>query len=260
MPYLPVVCAVMMVYIALPEVRARIREWGVVASLTLLPLADPPALSVAWTLVHEVMFYAVFAVSYFTRHFVAVVAGWVAAIGLAWIAEPAWVAGNPASATLLHPLNLEFIAGMIAAACVPYLRARMAFPLLGLSAIASVAFFINARELHRVVFGVGLAPLVAGLALWERDAQLRIPRPVLLLGGASYALYLLHSPAASAVARMTKALASWEASLALCLLVGIIASIGYHLYFEAPLLRWLRARYRRTRTVHDQAGRPRDAE
>lgn len=36
------------------------RDFSLVSSLLLLPANQPPALTVAWTLVHEIQFYAVF--------------------------------------------------------------------------------------------------------------------------------------------------------------------------------------------------------
>ncbi len=54
-------------YIAFPSLGAE-KIWSLFTSLTLIAAEWPPApaLSVAWTLIHEVMFYAIFLLSYCT--------------------------------------------------------------------------------------------------------------------------------------------------------------------------------------------------
>lgn len=58
--YWPVGLALLGLYAALPALSASGgREFSVLSSVLLLPADRPPALSVAWTLVHELMFYTV---------------------------------------------------------------------------------------------------------------------------------------------------------------------------------------------------------
>lgn len=54
-PYLPVGVAMLLAYSVFPALSGSGREVGVFTTLTLLPSNVPPALSVAWTLVHEVI-------------------------------------------------------------------------------------------------------------------------------------------------------------------------------------------------------------
>lgn len=60
-PYLPIGVAMLALYALLPEVSRGARQsLSVLSSITLLPSDAPPALNVAWTLVHEVLFYTLF--------------------------------------------------------------------------------------------------------------------------------------------------------------------------------------------------------
>lgn len=66
-PYLPVGVALYFAYQLLPDLSAADREIGLLTSLTLLPTAEATALSVAWTLKHELLFYFLFASIFISR-------------------------------------------------------------------------------------------------------------------------------------------------------------------------------------------------
>jgi exopolysaccharide production protein ExoZ len=67
-PYLPLSIGMIALYAALPGFSASGgREFSWVSSLLLLPADQPPALSVAWTLVHEMQFYTVFLLFFLSR-------------------------------------------------------------------------------------------------------------------------------------------------------------------------------------------------
>ena len=55
-PYLPVSIALIALYLMLPSVSQGSRDWSLLTSLTLIPTERPPALPVAWTLIHEMTF------------------------------------------------------------------------------------------------------------------------------------------------------------------------------------------------------------
>ena len=78
--YLPISLALIFLYAALPGFSgATDRDYSLLSSLLLLPADGPPALSVAWTLVHELMFYFVFLLFFISRR-------WLAAGLLTWAA------------------------------------------------------------------------------------------------------------------------------------------------------------------------------
>ncbi|GBU16680.1 MULTISPECIES: acyltransferase [Methylobacterium] len=248
-PYLPVALALIGLYLALPGLSARTREWSLLTSLTLVPTGAPPALAAAWTLEHEMMFYVLFLAFFLARRaFPALIALWVASIlvGIGLGLETSYAAPSPLS--ILAPINAEFVAGMLAALAVPRLAGRLALPCLlaGLGGIAAFfGFAVDPAGPARMAFGTAVALCVAGAVRLEIDGRLGVPAWAILLGNASYAIYLVHNPLASLGARIAarvEPLRSWPASLALCIGLGVAAGLVYHLAWERPALAWLRRR------------------
>ena len=56
-----------LLYLALPGVSEGNRDWSWLPTLTLAPVDANPALSVAWTLKHEILFYVLFGLFYYCR-------------------------------------------------------------------------------------------------------------------------------------------------------------------------------------------------
>ena len=109
-PYLPIGIGMLLLYLWFPNLSASDRTPGVLSSLTLLPSASPPALSVAWTLIHELLFYALFSLIFVSRRALCwVLAVWaLVIIGQAWVGQPLQSAWK----YLLSPLNLCFLLGV----------------------------------------------------------------------------------------------------------------------------------------------------
>lgn len=103
-PYLPVGLAVALVYAASGR-----DDWSWLASVTLAPAYDRPALSVAWTLQHEVAFYVLAAAFFASGRPLRWACVWGAMIVIVNLAQPNL--GNAAT-VLLGWQNLEFVAGM----------------------------------------------------------------------------------------------------------------------------------------------------
>jgi exopolysaccharide production protein ExoZ len=233
-PYLPVSIGMIVLYQALPSVSAANRDWGLITSLFLFPTEHPPALSVAWTLVHEMTFYSLFLASYFTRHFAVVICAWAGGIVAAWAAG--WVPPTALLRVLLAPINLEFVAGMGAALLVCRVDSSWwpAFFFAGLCS-AIVCLWSGVDETTRVWFGLSLALVVVGLVFIERLGGPLFPVG-LILGNASYAIYLVHNPLASFAARATMSLHQWQITLAVCVLAGTLGGIAYHYIVEMPAI------------------------
>jgi exopolysaccharide production protein ExoZ len=235
-PYLPVSIMMIVFYVAFPSVSKRVEDWSVLTSLTLIPTARGPALSVAWTLIHEMIFYVFFLLSYFTRHFVLLVAGWVAAIILVWAFE--WLPPNSLLRYFLAPINLEFVAGMAAALVARKLPRSSQPALLVVGVLAAAVFLLSGvGESARVWFGLALVPLVLSLVILEEQKLIPSIRTMLLLGNASYAIYLVHYPVVAVVVRVTSPLQSWPVSFLACLLAGVLGGLVYHWLIEKPGLR-----------------------
>ncbi|WP_156384016.1 acyltransferase [Methylobacterium sp. Leaf456] len=235
-PYLPISIGLIALYTLLPGFSASTRDWSLITSLTLFPTTAPPALSVAWTLMHEMLFYTVFLAFYFTRFFSAIVAVWAVLIVVG-----GWIMG--AGGIVLAPINLEFIAGMVAAIAARSLPSRGGFALLVVGALGSAAsvIWLGSEGYARVWFGLSLALVLPGLVRLEAQGHLTTPGWLMLLGNSSYAIYLVHNPLASLGARLSariEPLNTWPVSLALCAALGTGIGVLYHLAFEKPALRW----------------------
>lgn len=112
--YLPISILMVALYTLLPGVSASGgREYSLLSSLLLLPADKPPALSVAWTLIHELMFYIVFLTYFFSRRALFFTLFlWACAILFAEIFHVGVVGWCK---YLFSVVNLEFMLGVVVA-------------------------------------------------------------------------------------------------------------------------------------------------
>jgi len=103
---------------------------------------------------------------------------------------------GPIARTYVDPIMLEFLAGVVLAIVSPYLMRRGALPGLALLVFAAswVAFvYAGGYALPRIVSHAIPAVLaVSGALMLEPAARARPSRFALLLGDASYSIYLAH--------------------------------------------------------------------
>jgi exopolysaccharide production protein ExoZ len=218
--------------------KFRFTATEVAASLLFLPYGDPlpdrhyiPIIAVGWTLNYEMMFYAIFACGLLLpRSFqlVAVSAAFGALVLLGKIVRPTtaplefWCA----------PIILEFLAGMWLAAAV---RPR------GADVPQWLAWGFLVALLLLVPRTVPAVLLLAGALALEAKSRAPRWRLPLLLGDASYSIYLWHLFAVTACAILVNRL---HLPPSLILPLGIAAGLavglaGYKL-LEEPLLRLVR--------------------
>ena len=227
--------AVLAVYLARPELvnASQGGEVNVLASFLLVPQERLPLLMVGWTLIHEMYFYAVFALlvwapssrrmTYLCLWAVIVAAGAIAG----WRDYSAW------TDILFHPLTFEFLTGCalaylihrgvesygaVALACgVTWLVALWVWR--GLS--GEIAF---PEGWDRVAsFTPGYAAILYGVVALERRGGWRSPGWLQYLGDASYALYLTHILTLSALGRLWTA-TGFEAAWATPIFIIFAAS------------------------------------
>lgn len=165
-----------------------------------------------------------------------------------WAVAIAVVAVRPPSfwplSFVLSPYNLDFIMGVGVAVLLrlhtvprPYILSVTGMFLFALLLFAAPASQ-DTGILSQVGFGSASALFVLGTVEAERERPIALPRIFVLLGAASYAIYLIHPVALSfsalAIARLPFRLSTEGA--ALCgIAIGIVSGIAYHRLIEKPL-------------------------
>jgi exopolysaccharide production protein ExoZ len=224
----------------------------IVKSLFFIPFARAdgevyPLLFLGWTLNYEMFFYLIFGLSLtISKHKAPVLAAIIIMI---------LVALHPILKTLgvaldfwTKPILLYFVVGIAAYGLWlkrGYWTQRLS-PKVAMvaSAMTFTLFVIDAPSwfaAHLVI--KGFLAVVLLLMLVRLDGFVTWPAWILLLGDASYSLYLLHPYAIEAIDRLVYPLSSaWMGvtlTLVACALAGALAVIGYKAV-EAPSNRYLR--------------------
>ena len=226
--------------------------WELAKSFLLYPtvnelnLLRPVILAQGWTLTFELFFYAVFAACLWlpSRNRAAVATGILLALQLLGYLLP----GDGAELRVLREeALLEFCVGLwIAHALqqrgVSLTRNQMLVGIgLAFAAFLPTMYFDEiSSQWHRLLrFGTASSLLVGSVALFDGRLPLRVPRPVTLLGDASYSIYLTHvivirlgDTSKSFVAFSTYHPNLGFAFLLLCIVVVGVAS---YVFVEKPL-------------------------
>jgi len=218
---------------------------------------------VSWTLLYEIIFYAVFAVLVLSKRIgIAAIAIWFALIIASW---------GSASHHLLHPFNLLFIFGLVASALYFRLRevsataregiAATSFGLGALLFVGTAAFYATldvgeaewpAHPVTILGFGSATALLVLGSASSRIESFFEKRHLLGLLGNASYSIYLVHLWGEKTAFKLIKAIyppladGTGDAQIVADMLLiyiaimAVLAGIAVHLKVERPLLAFLR--------------------
>ena len=238
----------------------------------------PLILSLGWSLVFEIYFYLVlaawmhFAPRHLIRNTMLFLAGMVALGAVVGIHRPGLVIWS-------NPVALEFLFGCVIAQVVTKMAAmassnRTGIPLpfarrartLGpwLSAAGAIALAVtiftgygNASEASSImagldgwlrvgVWGVPSGLLVLGAVLW-RPAMQSIPaRGLVLLGDASYSIYLCTNPTRSMVEHFWRVFGYWggDVGVVLCLVACVALGLLCYLAIERPIMRFFHNWYK----------------
>jgi peptidoglycan/LPS O-acetylase OafA/YrhL len=240
----------------------KLQPWSIGASFLLLPQHGDALVNVTWSLKFEIFFYLLFALAILRRSVgLWLILLWQAAVLAVYVSgrqfEWSWVS------FYLRPIVLEFGLGLISAWIVIN-RARFALLdnrrcvtgmlVFGVTVFAA-ADLIQAYEPAALealpdflVFGGSAALIVVSLAVIDIQRRYTVPRVLVILGGASYSIYLVHFSTISLLAAfLTKGnrVPMNDAVFLAVALVGISFGLLFHQWIDRPIHRFLRKRERR---------------
>lgn len=223
-----------------------------IETFLLLPDDHYPLIPVGWTLVHELYFYAVFAIFVVWRPvgLPIFLAGWMtivtAALALGVFGANAW------TKILFNPLTFEFIIGALIALLLRRGVTRFALPALiaGILVFGIETLFFAAQLypdvmgqffLRATLFAPPFALILYGAAALEKEKRLLAPSWLRRTGDASYSLYLIHVPVFLVVGKLVS-IAVADTRLDNLLLVtgftiaALAAGFALHFFVEQKLL------------------------
>jgi exopolysaccharide production protein ExoZ len=184
---------------------AKVAPDYVANSLLLLPLRGGLLLSPAWTLVYEVYFYVLFAAALRSRDARWTLFGTTALIALLYSAAP-WLPKSELRKFLMSEIVFEFCFG----AGLGYLTATgwraswrplryawipaSVFAIIATCQLPSPTTANPATDMQRLfIWGIPSTWLVLSAAHWQPSLHSPVMRGLLLLGDASYSIYLTHA-------------------------------------------------------------------
>jgi peptidoglycan/LPS O-acetylase OafA/YrhL len=234
----------------------KLSPGGIFDSAMLLPQPGDALVNVSWTLKYEIFFYLLFSLTIIhARIGVAVVALWqVASLSLFFAGEPhewSWVA------FYLRPIVLNFgigIAGAVALRNMAVLRRPDWSPVLWVLLIAGTGVFLGGGFAEAyyprlvapipsfLLFGASAGLVIVALAGLELNGRIHPPKLLVAIGGASYAIYLLHFSTidvfTAGIARLTPHMGNLLSLLAAA--GGVLAGVLFDRWIDQPIQRWLR--------------------
>jgi exopolysaccharide production protein ExoZ len=197
------------------------------------------SIDVTWTLCFELYFYIVFGIGLIKKQ-LKIIPWIVFAASLFY-----FIAGRFIDVThfplpsLFRYQVIEFFLGVAAGALYKKIPTKLAY----LFIIAGIVCFFSRNILGHPVFNYALPSmlLIMGLVKIESVKKLYVPAFIILLGDASYAIYLIHDPLLRDTILYNLETTNRLNKINFCLftLAIIVAGVLIHLYLEKPLLRLL---------------------
>jgi peptidoglycan/LPS O-acetylase OafA/YrhL len=228
------------------------------SDLTLIRFSsEAPPLHQAWTLFHEIFFYALFSLAIVNRKLGFAVFGAWALVCAALYHYPDEFHRTPVS-VYSAAYNLNFFMGMGA-----YLLYRKGVARWGVAALGALMVLVNlfveraGLPTSPLIYAVGFGAILAGLATVENLTGLNVPPLFTLLGNASYTIYLSHEVVEGQVLKIVlKAhldhFLHREGVYVVVFLVTAAIGVAAYLFVEKPVVKGLR-RFAPKRATNQEA-------
>lgn len=251
-PYLPIGISMLLLYTFIPELSNSSRDISILTSFTLIPNGNP-ALSVAWTLSFEIIFYLLFSMYFLSQKlwngFVVFWLTLIVAYNLLELPINS-ILTTPIFKTLFSLYNLEFLIGYALSILVVKgftIPKKGLFLLVLTSSFLFVLSLQNAGSLPyfsvNLIFALGVF-LVLLLFITYYNYSINKNFLPMLIGNASYSIYLIHNPVQSAVVRFfpdINSLFYFILALLLCLLLSVSLGYLYYKVFERKATRVIKS-------------------
>jgi exopolysaccharide production protein ExoZ len=213
-------------------------------SFLFFPQEQNPVLAIGWTLNHEMKFYLLFGILLFIKPLWSRIIVSIILIGS--IFSLFYQTHNIYFDFFFAQYNLEFLFGFIAAKIFVSER-KVNYKYLILISVPMFLIFGMLDNLYAlidyrvVIYGIPSALLITGLAVFETKTGKSVRGVFLLLGSASYSIYLTHSNILSALSRLlphfkNSTLAIWLIE-ALILSAIIIVGLIFYKMIEKPIVK-----------------------
>ncbi|MGE3148563.1 MAG: acyltransferase family protein [Pseudorhodoplanes sp.] len=220
-----------------------------------------PLVGQGWSLNYEMLFYVIFALALFAPRRIAIILACLVVTAIGMVGFYIDIA-NPLLRFWASEIVIEFAFGMLIG--FAYLEGLRLPRWLGWTLmLTGVGLLLAGAPLHAAIggrilpWGIPATIAVAGAALGNPSASGALWRWLIVIGEASYALYLCHAIAIRGVLtvlRKTGLELSFWAGLPLALAICIVMAIAIYYGVERPVTRSLRNRF------HVARGKPRKVE
>lgn len=223
-----------------------------------------PILTVAWTLVFEVFFYLIYSVMFINKNAgKALFIAWAIAIFVNLYIVP-FSTTNHFIMFLFNFHNLEFLLGCVAcwifcnhkkyiiAPVKLSIFGALLFLYAGLCLVYQhVSFFILSPHIIQYAMSIASFLIILGLTKHESSKPIRIPKIGLLIGDASYDIYLIHPLILGVLIKVFQMaipqnwhgvfhMLTMDSLLFIAYLASAFGGILYYKYYDVPVRHYLR--------------------
>ncbi|MEC4005495.1 acyltransferase [Flavobacterium sp. SUN052] len=238
-PYLPIGISILVLYSILPNFSNATRNISTLTSITLIPDGSP-ALSVAWSLSYELCFYFLFSLSFISKKiwYIFLIVWFSAILAVNYyFTEIFKLFNNPFLTVLLSAYNIEFIFGFFLAMIILKkikLNLKLMLSLLFIATASSFYCILTNYSLfyfsNNLLF-IFISFIIIYLAITYDNKRIKKTALFMLIGNASYSIYLIHNPLQMLLVRFMPKINSCFGVAFVSIFVMIIACLYGYLYY-----------------------------